>query len=178
MFFTPFHFPFFSSDRSEIKLLKDGEDQKTKTYTALCITPEPIELEDLKTKLEAIKDLELDQKTPTRVLHRRPNSNRKRTVYYMKVHPIQDKIKMEAAATENGTAKENEALADDIEKRLFKLELTTQAGTYIKEFVHGDFQRTVPNLRTILGCDIDIAALDVEVIFFCTHRVRLSINYC
>ena len=42
----------------------------------------------------------------------------------------------------------------------------TQAGTYIKEFVHGDFGRTVPNLRTILGVQVDIVALDVEVISY------------
>ena len=40
---------------------------------------------------------------------------------------------------------------------VFKLRLATQAGTYVKEFVHGDFMRTRPNLREILGSrDIDI----------------------
>ena len=49
---------------------------------------------------------------------------------------------------------------------LFKLSLCTQAGTYVKEFVHGDFGRTNPNLCSILGCDVDIMALDVEVQIF------------
>jgi tRNA U54 and U55 pseudouridine synthase Pus10 len=35
------------------------------------------------------------------------------------------------------------------------------AGTYVKEFVHGDFARTVPSLGTILGCKADILSLDV-----------------
>ena len=40
---------------------------------------------------------------------------------------------------------------------VFKLRLATQAGTYVKEFVHGDFMRTRPNLREVLGGrDIDI----------------------
>ena len=48
---------------------------------------------------------------------------------------------------------------------LFKLELCTQAGTYVKEFVHGDFGRTHPSLSTILGCEnVDILALDVKSI--------------
>ena len=48
---------------------------------------------------------------------------------------------------------------------VFKLKLATQAGTYVKEFVHGDFGRTMPNLRTILDCqEVDIVALDVEEI--------------
>ena len=46
---------------------------------------------------------------------------------------------------------------------MFKLCLCTQAGTYVKEFVNGDFGRTNPNLCSILNCDVDIIALDVEV---------------
>ena len=33
---------------------------------------------------------------------------------------------------------------------LFILHLSTSAGTYVKEFVHGDFGRTIPNLSSIL----------------------------
>jgi tRNA pseudouridine synthase 10 len=40
--------------------------------------------------------------------------------------------------------------------------LVTQAGTYIKEFVHGDFGRTEPSLCTLLGCEVDILQLDVR----------------
>ena len=47
---------------------------------------------------------------------------------------------------------------------LFLLKLATQAGTYVKEFVHGDFGRTQPNIAQILGCEVDIIALDVEEI--------------
>lgn len=46
----------------------------------------------------------------------------------------------------------------------FRLELNTQAGTYIKEFVHGDFGRTQPSLGDLLGSvNVDILALDVVV---------------
>ena len=41
--------------------------------------------------------------------------------------------------------------------------MRTEAGTYIKELVHGDFGRTRPSLSSILGCNIDILALDVIV---------------
>lgn len=48
----------------------------------------------------------------------------------------------------------------------FKLYVCTQAGTYIKEFVHGDFGRTKPSLGELLGgVSIDILALDVEVFY-------------
>lgn len=56
----------------------------------------------------------------------------------------------------------NENVAES-EEFLFKLTLCTQAGTYVKEFVHGDFGRTSPNMCSILNCDVDIIALDVEV---------------
>ena len=39
--------------------------------------------------------------------------------------------------------------------------LRTQAGTYIKEFVHGDRGRTEPNLGTLLKCRARITQLDV-----------------
>lgn len=56
-------------------------------------------------------------------------------------------------------------LLDD--KRTFRLSLETEAGTYVKEFVHGDFGRTQPNLSSVIGdCQTDIIELDVTVILF------------
>lgn len=44
----------------------------------------------------------------------------------------------------------------------FALSVEAQAGTYIKEFCHGDFGRTVPNVGALLGnCEVHIAELDV-----------------
>ena len=78
-------------------------------------------------------------------MHRRPDAKRTRTVYFMEVQPL-------------------EKLFDEDKQQLFLLKLATQAGTYVKEFVHGDFGRTEPNVSQILGCDVDILALDVEEI--------------
>ena len=39
-----------------------------------------------------------------------------------------------------------------------------RAGTYIKEFVHGDFGRTRPSVGELLGCKADIMQLDVTEI--------------
>ncbi|TRY78941.1 hypothetical protein TCAL_05003 [Tigriopus californicus] len=128
--------------KAETNRLKEGEDQKTKTYNALCrLCPGKnstnlMSMTDIKAKLELIKNLELKQRTPIRVLHRRPNAVRKRSVYFMEVTPL---------------------TSDQ-----FKLRLSTQAGTYVKEFVHGDFDRTIPNLSSILETEVDILALDVE----------------
>ena len=37
------------------------------------------------------------------------------------------------------------------------------AARYVKEFVHGDFGRSQPNLGTLLNADCDIVTLDVTV---------------
>merc|ERR1719483_834196 len=115
--------------------LKQGEEDKTKTYTAYCWCERKLEQADVDT-LNNIKDLVLHQKTPLRVLHRRTAVTRDRTVH-----------KCEATIMGGHT---------------FKLVMTTQAGTYIKEFVHGDFGRTSPNMTELLHADCDITALDVE----------------
>ena len=44
------------------------------------------------------------------------------------------------------------------------LRLRTQAGTYVKEFVHGDGGRTTPSLGTLLDCRANIIQLDVTAI--------------
>ena len=141
---SEFLMPFFT--RSSTTILKEGEDQKRKIYSALCVVNKDIPIETIKEKLDAIQDLELSQWTPIRVLHRRPDAKRMRTVYFMEVSPIVN-------ANYSGSKGHH----------LFLLKLATQAGTYVKEFVHGDFDRTVPNVAQLLGYDVDIIALDVEV---------------
>lgn len=41
------------------------------------------------------------------------------------------------------------------------LYVLSSAGTYIKEFVHGDIERTTPNIGSILNTEADIFQLDV-----------------
>ena len=40
------------------------------------------------------------------------------------------------------------------------LELAAETA-HVKEFFHGDFGRTVPNVGSLLGCSTDIMQLDV-----------------
>ncbi|EDV29827.1 uncharacterized protein TRIADDRAFT_52642 [Trichoplax adhaerens] len=85
---------------------------------------------------ENLQELTIEQKTPLRVLHRRTLAVRCRMIWSMKT--------------------------EYLDAHHFKLYLTTQAGTYIKEFVHGDLGRTKPNLCTLLNMGVDILELDVE----------------
>ena len=119
--------------KSAAAFLKEGEEVKKKEYSALVWAPEKLTQEMLD-RLE-IKDMLIQQKTPIRVLHRRSLATRPRTIHTMRGEQVDD--------------------------HHFYLHLTTQAGTYIKEFVHGDFGRTQPNLRSIIGQEVDILTLDV-----------------
>ncbi|XP_033127909.1 putative tRNA pseudouridine synthase Pus10 [Anneissia japonica] len=120
--------------KEETKKLKEGETSKTKSYNAKIWVEEAKTPEDLKI-LETFKDLVIYQKTPIRVLHRRNLATRERVVHSMQAQYIDD--------------------------HHFQLNLSTQAGTYIKEFVHSDFGRTEPNLGSLLKCHVDILELDV-----------------
>lgn len=115
--------------------LKDAETNKTKTYRALIWTENEVTEEQLQ-KLNDLKDVKIYQKTPLRVLHRRPLAVRERYIFSMK--------------------------SERIDSNHWNLFLKTQAGTYIKEFVHGDFGRTKPSLGDLLNAETDILELDVE----------------
>jgi tRNA pseudouridine synthase 10 len=43
-----------------------------------------------------------------------------------------------------------------VNPHFFTLSLLAQAGTYIKELVHGDLGRTFPNIGSILDTEADI----------------------
>jgi len=123
--------------KDETSILKQGEEDKQKRYVAVCWSRDDI-TDDQIAELAAIKDLTLQQKTPIRVLHRRPLATRERTIHNLSAQLIN---------------------AED--RHHFLLFLKTQAGTYIKEFVHGDFGRTMPSLGNLLQTECDILQLDV-----------------
>lgn len=114
--------------------IKAGADTHRKTYACVCWTSKPVTKEAL-AKLDVVRDMEVLQRTPVRVLHRRSLATRRKVVHHMK--------------------------SQWLNPRYFILHVTTSAGAYVKEFVHGDLGRTQPNVGEILGCDADILQLDV-----------------
>jgi tRNA pseudouridine synthase 10 len=117
--------------------MHEGSAEKRKTYSAVCWASRALTEADVKALAARASGLTVQQKTPTRVLHRRTSATRSRMIHDAKASLV-------AGAP-----------------RFFLLELDTQAGTYIKEFVHGDFGRTSPSVGEILGCEADILQLDV-----------------
>lgn len=81
----------------------------------------------------------LNQRTPVRVSQRRSDLVRQRRVLAMQL------------IEHNGKS--------------FVLDLKTDAGTYIKEFVHGDGGRTVPSIGSLLSCQAECKQLNVVHIY-------------
>ena len=126
------------SSREAYGKMHEGSAEKEKTYAAVMWASRRLGAEDF-AHLNATKGLRVAQATPTRVLHRRAPATRMRVVHEMRAAPIEG----------------------DPSGRFFTLEMRTQAGTYVKEFAHGDFGRTRPSVGELLGCEADILQLDV-----------------
>lgn len=109
-----------------------------KTYRALvqCLVPARRELVE---RLAGLRDVELTQETPRRVLHRRPNRVRHRSIRECSI--------------------EIPAPGPLVER--FYVTLRAQSGTYIKEFISGDEGRTRPAVGALLGVPCDCIELDV-----------------
>ena len=88
----------------------------------------------------SFKDVSIDQRTPRRVEHRRADLVRKRKIHWCQA----------------------EWISDDS----FDLELETDSGTYVKEFVSGDEGRSVPSFSERLGIQCKVETLDVLAIKF------------
>lgn len=125
--------------REDTKHVKCGEEQKKKIYRALCCVPgEDVVSQSIIDKINAVdKEFVIDQATPIRVLHRRTLLKRPRTIFSLSAQLVQN------------------------QPSVFIVDVVTQAGTYIKELVHGEFGRTVPSLTSIVGKQLDIISLDV-----------------
>ena len=114
--------------------MRDGEEAHRKDYRCCVVLSRHVTPADLE-RINGTTELVTQQLTPMRVLHRRTLMVRERTIHAMR--------------------------AEKLGSRFLQLDLTTQAGTYVKEFVHGDFGRTSPSLGALLGCEADIIQLDV-----------------
>ncbi|KAJ2486108.1 hypothetical protein EV174_001335, partial [Coemansia sp. RSA 2320] len=121
----------------DTSIIKEGEEHKTKQYCALVWMSSSLS-EDAIARINDIgkAGILLQQKTPIRVLHRRAPLARAKRLLSLELTPLSG--------------------------RFYKLRVESEAGTYIKEFIHGDLGRTVPSLADMAGVTADIIELDVE----------------
>lgn len=132
------------------KHLNEGQEFKSKEYRALCCSSRKLTCDEID-RINNITELNLEQKTPIRVLHRRTLATRNRKIHKLRIDPVE--------------LGEFDCVNSEDLDQVFALTLVTEAGTYIKEFVHGDFGRTQPNLSSLIGgdCETDLIELDVMV---------------
>ena len=114
------------------------------------------------------------QKTPLRVLHRRSLLNRPKCIYRIETVLLNDHfflMNLRTSAGTQGEGKGREAAlvtSPCIQWPDFSAPVPLSllsAGTYVKEFVHGDLGRTSPSVCSLLGCQADILQLDVVWLF-------------
>ncbi len=127
------------SNKNFIDNIKNAELNKMKLYTSLVFVEKKISNDDI-IKLNNIKNINVIQKTPLRVLHRRTLMNRDKKIYKLEAQKINDHFLI--------------------------LNILASAGTYIKEFVHSDLGRTNPSIKSLLNCYCDILQLDVKDLIF------------
>ncbi|MFQ5837328.1 MAG: tRNA pseudouridine(54/55) synthase Pus10 [Thermoplasmata archaeon] len=121
------------SNREEVVAIKGRMCDKS--YGVLIQLGEEVALQKVKEAVEALKAGKIVQRTPTRVAHRRADKERIRRVL----------------GTEIGTLRGS----------TLELRLRTEAGTYVKELIHGDEGRTRPSLAELLGTEAQVVELDV-----------------
>lgn len=119
--------------REEVSALKSSLFPKSYRLLARLEGERP--LQKLNEAVRALSESEIVQRTPTRVAHRRADRERTRRVLEAKVVAVEDNT--------------------------VEIHLRAEAGTYVKELVHGDDGRTTPSLAGLLGIPLEVVELDV-----------------
>lgn len=122
-----------SARRSEVRAVK--EDRASKTYRALVRFVPSVQEANLNEELADLVGKPIAQRTPSRVAHRRADATRHRRI------------------------EEAQVLRTDGD--VAEIRVRAEAGTYVKEFVHGDEGRTSPSLAERLGVACEVLELDV-----------------
>ena len=124
---------FRPATRKDVVAIKT--DRADKTYRVLVRFASPVDEARLIKELTFLEAEPIAQRTPLRVVHRRADTTRQRSVRRAEV------------LTTDGTVAE--------------LRVTAETGAYIKELVHGDQGRTKPSLADLLGVGCEVLELDV-----------------
>jgi len=127
------------TDRYQLQKLKEDASTNVKEYEALIETERTVTEKELQKVEESFKAVEIEQRTPHRVSHRRADLVRKKVIH------------------EISLKKEK----DGHLRAMFKV----QGGTYIKELISGDEGRTTPSIAEKLGIECKCAELNVTAIY-------------
>jgi tRNA U54 and U55 pseudouridine synthase Pus10 len=108
-------------------LIREGQEDKTKEYSSLCYCYSKLDEDDIK-KLNDLKQVDILQKTPIRVLHRffflrfiyKINFHNKNSKHYLKRRTVMTRARTVSDIN-----------AELIDEHHFRLKMTTQAGTFV-----------------------------------------------
>jgi hypothetical protein len=128
-------------DKGVMDWLHWSTEQHLKTYRCV-VWSEEVLPENLTEVSHTVKNLKVFQKTPLRVLHRRTENTRQKTMHSVHAERLNDHYAI--------------------------VTLVASAGAYIKEFIHADFGRTSPSFCDVIfgrfvRCDIlQLDVLEVQ----------------
>lgn len=122
-----------ASSRAEVRRVKSASPSKT--YRVEIAVHSKVDKGKINEVLQSFKRTRITQQTPVRVAHRRADMAREREI--IDIH------------------------LEEFGEDSITLVVKTEAGTYVKEFVHGDGGRTRPSLSDALDSPCEVRSLDV-----------------
>ncbi|MCS7138827.1 MAG: tRNA pseudouridine(54/55) synthase Pus10 [Crenarchaeota archaeon] len=128
-------FPFTKTSYLDVPRLKKEAERRRKTYRIIFETEREVSEEELKEISEKLTGCLIRQRTPLRVLKRRGDRVRKKTVY--------------------------QAFFKRLRDNLYEAIVTCSGGLYVKELLHGDEGRTVPSVASLLNTKVKIVEMEV-----------------
>ncbi len=127
------------SSKKQVVQIKTQSEHSRKSYRAIGQIDSKLSKEEFALKVKELKERvvghEINQRTPTRVSHRRSDKYRTKFIYNIE--------------------------AKYLKPNLFEFYIEVQGGTYIKELIHGDDGRTIPSFSEIFGAPMMCKELDV-----------------
>ena len=126
-------------DRERHQIFKSEAGSNIKEYSAIIRVEGDVNPSDVVAIEQSFKDIEIEQRTPHRVSHRRADLVRTKRIYHIQVKK-RKKNQLEAI-------------------------LKVQGGTYVKELISGDEGRTVPSIAQVLGTPCVCEVLNVIAIY-------------
>ena len=126
------------ASRREVRLYKQDYSRTRKVYKALIAFSDPSATDRLGELEEFFRDRVVLQRTPRRVLHRRPDRLRRRRVYGVSCIPVV--------------------------RGVVECLIEAEGGLYVKELVSGDAGRTNPSFASVLGVNAECVELDVLLV--------------
>lgn len=121
--------------RGEVRLYKEEVATHVKTYKALIALRGEVSRDDVSRLEDELSGRVVLQRTPSRVLHRRPDILRRKRVHRITCRAITGSV--------------------------IECLIRAEGGLYIKELVSGDDGRTTPSVAEVLGVEARCVELDV-----------------